>query len=399
MKARHNLSDAFHRQGAHNTLLTNLGPDEQMLGVINSAEALIRRELSAFFVKALTDLMPEGIQVPKPKFLRQGSNAYETLNDPLRSSEHYAEADSDLGQYFPLEFVKNGSRNPRVGAEKIRELTLAGLRVIAAKQFGWKVSAKKCCDRVYIRSDAYIDVTSYAIPKDQHRRMAEARMALSFRDALAKSDRDWAEAHEITWDEIPETSLLATLNGWVRSDAKAVNRSVNNMAALYGAPFKQTVRFEKALRDFNDDEDGPNSISLTLLTGERLDINICRLGRLDFAIVSVLGEVADGLFEFLPSPGNPDIDIMAGMTYEAKVRLADMLRNKQALIDKALNAPSLESAHDILKTVFGARFPDPPENARPQTTKPAKIVVPATPLPSKPTRPKAIAPRGNAHSA
>lgn len=399
MRARHNLSPAFHRLGSRDTLLTNLRPDDCMLRSINAAEALIRAQLATFLSDELGGLVPEGMKVPNAKFLRQGSNAYGTLIDPLRATVHYAQADSDLGLYFPLEFVKDGTPDPRLGARSLRELTLAGLKRIATKQSGWKVRAKECCDRVQIRSDAYIDVTSYAIPADEHRRMADERISLNFSEALAKPDLAVDEPHAISWDEIPETSLLATLGGWIPSDAKAVNETVKNMALYYGSAFKQTVRFEKALRDLHDDKAGPNSICLTLLTGQRLDLNICRMGRLDFAIVSVLGQVANGLFEFLPSPGNPDIDILGGVDHAVRHRLAEMLRDRQARISEALNASSIEVAHDMLKGVFGSRFPDPPASEQHAPSTPATSSEIGAAVLAVPTKTKVVAPRGNARSA
>lgn len=395
MRSRLNLSHAFHRSGSTNTLLTSLRPADQMMVEINDAENTVRRELGQFLDSHLKSVMPRGVSPPKAKFRRQGSNAYGTLIDPLRSSQHYADADSDVGLYLPLEFVKEGTPDPQVGARALRELTLAGLNEIAAKRPGWSVVCKTCCDRVVIRPDAYIDVTSYAIPAEQYRRMSEERAALIFQETFAKSDSVALESREITWDEIPETSLLATKSEWVRSDAKSVHKHVEHNSRLLGPVYKRSVRFGKALRDFLDDEDGPNSITLTLLFARHLDLSLCRMERDDLALAAVLGPVADGLFEFLPTPGNPDIDILAGIDASVKLRLASMLRERQSVISAAMNARSLEVAHDMLREVFGIRFPEAAagEEAR------DSVAGGAAPVILTPTKVKAVQPHGNARSA
>lgn len=395
MRSRLNLSHVFHRNGSTNTLLTSLRPADLMMAEINAAENTIRRELGQFLDSHLKSVMPRGVSPPKAKFRRQGSNAYGTLIDPLRSSQHYADADSDVGLYLPLEFVKEGTPNPQVGARALRELTFAGLNEIAAKRPGWSVVQKTCCDRVVIRPDAYIDVTSYAISAEQYRRMAEELAELNFHESLAKSDSAALESREITWEEIPETSLLATQSEWIRSDAKSIHKHVENNSRLLGPVYKRSVRFGKALRDFHDDEDGPNSITLTLLFARHLDLNLCRMERDDLALAAVLGPVAEGLFEFLPTPGNPDIDILAGIDDGVKLRLAAMLRERQAVISNAMNASSFEVAHDMLREIFGTRFPEATDEEKARDS----MAGGASPVILTPTKVKPVQPRGNARSA
>ncbi|GAB3683866.1 hypothetical protein GCM10028792_33860 [Salinisphaera aquimarina] len=361
---------------------------------IRSAEIVIRRGLAAFLDEHLKEAVPPGVEPPKPKFLRQGSNAYGTLIDPLRWSANYGEADSDVGMYLPLEFLQAGTPTPKLGAEALRQLTCAALKDIAARN-DWSFESKQCCDRVIIRSDAYIDVTSYAIPVAQHRAMA----ALNFREGLVKAESITAAENEISWEEIPHTSLLATKDGWVRSDAKAVHQKVENTSLLRGPLFKRVVRFGKALRDLNDDEDGPNSITYTLLVADKLDAGLCRLGRDDLAMLSVLGPVADGLFDSLPTPGNEDIDILEGVDLQVRHRLAKTLRDRQASIRQALDHSSIDQAHQILKGVFGSRFPDAPELPAESNSKISLATSSAAPAVVTAPRTKSVPLRGNAHSS
>ncbi|MES1948876.1 hypothetical protein C84B14_16085 [Salinisphaera sp. C84B14] len=395
MRTSNNLSGAFHKPGSSKTLLVNLAPNKEMLDEIRRAEAIIRRELSAILKKSLRVIMlcdEEG--TPAPKYLRQGSNAYGTLIDPLRGSTNYREADSDIGMYLPLEFIKGATSTPKLGAEKLRELTAQALTQIADAN-GWRSKSKHCCDRIYIRGDAHIDVTSYAIPRAQHRQM----VALASLESRSKMESSTVQSDEITWSEIPETSLLATSDGWVRSDAKAINNTIENASRLFGPIFKRVVKFCKALRDWGDDVAGPTSIALTLLTARKLDFNLCRLGRHDLALLAVLGPIADGLLGSLPAPGNEDIDILEATDYSVRQRLAVTLRQRQSELRDALYDQPCERAYDTMKGIFGPRFPDAPDEADEReiaVTNSSQLGFPAIVHASKN---RAVPLRGNAQSA
>ncbi|ROO25661.1 CBASS cGAMP synthase [Salinisphaera japonica] len=395
MRTSNNLSGAFHKSGSSKTLLVNLAPDNEMLDEIRRAEAIIRRELSAILKKGLSTIMlcDEGV-TPAPKYLRQGSNAYGTLIDPLRGSTNYREADSDIGMYLPLEFIKGATSTPKLGAKKLRELTAQALAQIANAN-GWRFKSKHCCDRIYIRDDAHIDVTSYAIPRARHQEM----VALAFVESSSKMDSSTTQSDEITWFEIPETSLLATSDGWVRSDAKSINNTIENASQLFGPMFKRVVRFCKALRDWGDDAAGPTSIALTLLTAKHLDFNLCRVGRDDLALLAVLGPMADGLLGRLPAPGNEDIDVLEATDYSVRERLAASLRQRQSALRDALHDQSCEQAYDTMKAIFGIRFPDAPDEARENDVGVTNTLGLAVPGIVHTSNNRAIPLRGNAQSA
>jgi hypothetical protein len=95
--------------------------------------------------------------------------------------------------------------------------------------------------------------------------MAKAHFAEQARSMLGGIEAD------LTWDEIPDGSLLATDDGWHRSDAKAIHEFVENAASLHGSAFKRNVRYIKGARDFGDDSAGPCSIAITLILARQMD--------------------------------------------------------------------------------------------------------------------------------
>jgi len=396
MHTLNNLSQAFHLSGSSKTMLVSLKPDGEMESEIDAAERLIRRALSANLPAHLRVSLPPGTVIPKPKYLRQGSRAYDTINDPVRASTYYNQADSDVGLYMPMEFVKEAASTPKLGAEALRAGILACLTDLAKAQ-GWKVKAKQCCTRVYIRADAHVDVTSYAIPQARYLELA-AESAANMRKAMDAAFADvQAVEDEITWEEIPAAAHLATLNGWIRSDAKAIHDKIQNTQLLKGPIFKRCVRFVKALRDHTDDAEGPCSIAITLIVADRLDLGLCRLERDDLAVYSMLNVIADALFQVLPTPGNEDVDILAGIPHDVRARLAQRLRVCSEVMRQALYELPLDRAHAALKTIFGDRFPaaelQPAHSSTSATTTaPSATVV---------TYPgvRAVAPRGNARSS
>lgn len=395
MKTLNNLASAFHLLGSNKTLLVNLRLDQSIEEKIDAVERIIRISLSESLPAHLCIELPPNIDVPKPKFLRQGSRAYKTINDPIRDSKHYQEADSDIGVYVPMEFVKEVVATPKIGVKVLRKVVFECLEKVA-RVHGWDVKEKHTCIRVGIRPDAHIDITCYAIPEIQFREMLAECTAHNVRKFAADG---LVEEDEITWDEIPETAHLATLTGWIRSDAKAIHQKIDNACALKGMIFKRVVRFIKAVRDFADDPDGPCSIAITLIVADRLDLALCRLDRDDLAVHSMLSVMQDALFKSLPTPGNEDVDILADMPYAIRERLAEKMRQCCMVMHEALYDLPVDRAHVALQKIFGERFPNAPAIAASSDTTVSIVSSAAQTITTQPSSVGAVAPRGNARSA
>lgn len=392
MEPLNNLSSAFHLLGSNKSLLAQLKPDHQMEDTIDEAEKEIRAHLGVRLPLRLQVVLPAGTVAPKPKFRRQGSRAYLTLNDPVRESTNFREADSDVGLYVPMELIKDSMATPQIGAEILRGIVFEELTALAEqnKKRGWFVKSKPCCIRVYISHDAHVDVTCYVIPEAEYKKMALEVAAFNMRKSVLDSASVAFAEDEITWEEIPLTAHLAMETCWIRSNAKAVHQKIEHTEALKGSFFKRIVRFLKALRDFADDKQGLCSIAITLIVANRLDMRLVQLRRDDLAVYSMLGELQTAIFEKLPTPGNEDVDILEKMPLETRLRLAEVFRQWQHVMHQALYHLPQDRAHEQLQGIFGPRFPDAP--------KPAEVIAAPAVIISQPSF-KPNQPPGNAKSA
>jgi hypothetical protein len=387
MRTRNDLSRSFYLPGASGTYFQALAPDPQMMDDIHDAERRIRSWLGTEIPKRLASHLPPGAKAARPKFMKQGSAACDLLNDPLRDSENYAEADADLGAYLPVTTFKKCTEDPGFAAKLYLELVEQALRELA-KKHGWTVTHKTCCIRVKVRTDAHLDVTCYVVPEAEFLVMkAAADTALGRRAAdFAAADADFVD---LTWDELPDQPLLATDDGWQRSNAKAVHNLVANAARLHGSEFKRNVRYVKGQRDFADDKLGPCSIAITVILAYRVDP--LALVRDDLGVLAALGIVAEGLEKHVPTPGNEDVDILKGVSPEERSRLAARMRSAQAQVRSAIFDLDRKQAHDVLRQIFGQRFPS-------ASNAPAEPAVSGAPTVMV-KRVAPLAPAGNVRSA
>lgn len=371
MRPRNDLSRSFNLSGCNQTYLHHLQTDDVTLAAIRAAERDIREVLSTGLPAQLEKRLLGGELPPKPKFRRQGSGAYGLLNDPLRGSENYAEADADLGVYQPLTALKKTTDSPSFAANHYLDAVQAVLSALAATR-GWAIKRKTCCIRIRVRYDAHVDVTCYVVPDDEFRQMAKA---FAFSEALNRAGASIDELErDLSWDEIPERPMLATDNGWRRSNAKAIHEVIDNAAKLYGPALKRIIRYVKGARDFNDDPKGPCSIAITLILVNNLG-NSPAATRDDLGVLAALGIVADGLMKKLPTPGDDDIDILEGLDYSARLRLAGWLRAAQAQVRAAIFEQTYDQAHDTLRTVFSTRFPTAAEAPAESVTAPVTAAI------------------------
>lgn len=381
---RNDLSRSFCCPGASDTYHCALNPDGGMKKDIQAAELAIRHWLGVELPRRLRAYLPQGATITALKFRKQGSWAYGLLNDPLRSSTNFAEADSDLGVYLPVSTLKSCTRDPGFAADLYLDLVEGALEELATRHQAWSVARKSCCIRVQVRFDAHVDVTCYAVPEADFAEMAKAHFVELAQRMLGETEQD------LTWDEIPNQSLLATKDGWSRSDAKAIHECVENAAALHGSAFKRVVRYVKGARDVIDDPNGPCSIAVTLILARQT----ARLSRDDLDVLTTLGHVADGLLVPIPTPGNEDVDILGALPQDERARLSRRLRQVQQRVSAAIFDLSWTQAHDVMRNVFGSRFPTaanaPAEENTPNTST-SRIVTAA--------KVAAAAPAGNVRSA
>jgi hypothetical protein len=392
MRTRNDLSRSFCLVGSPNTFHSALAPAADMMQQIQLAERAVRACLEVELPKRLMAYLPPGVKTTVPKFKKQGSAAYGLLNDPLRGSVNYNEADSDLGVYMPLGTLKKCTDQPAFAADIYLTLVYEALHALALKN-GWSTVKKRSCIRIKIRRDAHLDVTCYVVPEAEF-----SQMRVAFAERLRKSggafDASADASPDLTWEEIPDRPLLATKDGWVPSDAKAIHALVDHAAAVFGPAFKRTVRYVKGERDYADDAIGPCSIGITVILARHTDPRA--LVRDDLGVLSALGIVADHLTQHVATPGNEQVDILKDVPMATRVGLAARLRQAQARVNSAIFDLDREQAHDVLRSVFGSRFPkaaDAPSEREEKQTGPSIIIR------DEPKRIAAVAPAGNVRSA
>jgi hypothetical protein len=387
MRTRNDLSRSFCLPGASSTYHCALAPDASMKQHVVDAEHAIRAHLVLEIPERLAAHLSSDASVTRPKFRKQGSWAYNLLNDPLRTSVNYAEADSDLGVYLPVSTLKSCTNNPGFAADVYLDVVELALRSLADTKPNWTVMRRNCCIRVSVRFDAHVDVTCYVMPEIEFVAMNKAMFAEDVRATFDSADQ------ELTWAQIPDRPLLATKSGWVPSDARAIHDFIENAAAHFGPAFKRVVRYVKGERDYRDDSTGPSSIGETLILARHMDERA--LVRDDLGVLAALGTIADGLLHKVPTPGNEGLDVLEKVSWEDRQRLAGDLRRAQASVRSAIYDMSWEGAHAALRTVLGTRFPlasDAPAEREDGTKAPTLWIPRATTL-------TAMAPAGNLRSA
>ena len=169
------------------------------------ARALIRAHIRAALA---TRLAAAGIEMPavfSPKFITQGSVAYQTVNAPARAPQ---QADLDDGLYVPLSFCAD-TGSPRAVSELLIKAVEALLTDLARRQ-GWTIDSRNPnCTRVVIAPDKHVDMPIYSIPDDEFRRIAEHRYALA-KSAMTFDAFARAEVLDDNWDAMPERVRLAS---------------------------------------------------------------------------------------------------------------------------------------------------------------------------------------------
>lgn len=185
----------------------------------------------------------ESRQLITPRFMTQGSFAYGTITKPARPSKQ--QMDLDDGVYFPS----------RESAKELREIVFWRVSDFASKQ-DWDCILKPKCVRATISSDAHIDFPVYSIPDDQLKTVTEARAR-----AGEFSQGAGAEVNLLSYSSV-EGVLLATDDGWIKSDPRVIHKWVQDSKEKYGKRFTKYSKFLKAWRDHQWEKSDFSSIMI-----------------------------------------------------------------------------------------------------------------------------------------
>jgi hypothetical protein len=178
-----------------------------------------------------------------PRFLTQGSVAYDLLVDPCQKPPQ--QLDLDDGMYVRVDYLDNGQ--PALVARALFAIVEEALRPLCLQR-GWTLdSSKETCVRVQISSDSHIDIPIYSAP----RHLAELAETASFAaDALRTGQV--AKRAGRNYVKLPSDQImLAHRDGtWQQSDPLKLQEWVEDCVTRYGEDFRRACRYLKGWRDF-----------------------------------------------------------------------------------------------------------------------------------------------------
>jgi hypothetical protein len=180
----------------------------------------------------------------RPKFRRQGSHAYGTLNLPAWSGQ---QIDFDDGMFLPISFfMQNGAQSPAITSQGYFLLVEKALEPLC-KAHGWKLVEKDCCIRIEIDARTHLDIALYAIPDYEYETLIEkaVRSDSAYDVALMAFDE------ETYRDLNADTMMLAQRSeGWTESDPRAIEEWFIEAIRTHGEQLRRICRYLKAWRDF-----------------------------------------------------------------------------------------------------------------------------------------------------
>lgn len=199
-----------------------------------------------------------------PKFHRQGSYSYATLNSPAHVPPQ--QIDFDDGVFLPMTFIKgmeNLSGSPLITSDGYFALVGTLLRPLCDKQ-GWALDEERSsCVRIQIDSTSHLDIALYAIPDDQFKVMVQN--AMDMHPSLQKKMQDnrlklFDEIYNQLDDKL--VMLAKRKTGWMASDPRSIEKWFGRAIATHGEQLRRVCRYLKAWRD----EKWPEKSKLTSIT-------------------------------------------------------------------------------------------------------------------------------------
>ncbi len=192
-----------------------------------------------------------GMPVPNlsPKFRRQGSYAYRTLNVPAWTGQ---QIDFDDGMFLPVSFfVQGNSQSPAITSQGYFLLVEKALEPLCRAQ-NWKMIQKDCCVRIELDARSHLDIALYAIPDKEYatllEKAARADSLFAHDTALLAFDEF---ADRVYRDLDTDTIMLAQRSeGWTESDPRAIEDWFVEAVKTHGEQLVRICRYIKAWRDF-----------------------------------------------------------------------------------------------------------------------------------------------------
>ncbi|WP_139699418.1 CBASS cGAMP synthase [bacterium endosymbiont of Bathymodiolus sp. 5 South] len=293
----------------------------------------------------------------KPKFMTQGSFAYNTINTP--ENPPVQQMDLDDGIYFPLKYIEKASNgNFSQAAQTIRNIVYRCVNDLC-RDMNWNLEKKSKCLRVTLDTSSHIDLPIYSAPEKEMKKITKT----SLNSIMSTGSIDKFFAYE-KLDDI----LLATDDGWLKSDPRVIQQWVEDNKQKRGRNFIHYSKYIKNWRDCQWKKDSGFS-SIMVMAGisqamseysySENDNTALDLSSIVCMIKMYLDVNGDGIL----SPDNQE-------------RMDSELSNRNEII-KQLNKLSINlnesvsaGSSDFLTESFGSRFPS-------ESVKPSKEAAPA----------------------
>lgn len=283
----------------------------------------------------------------KPLFMSQGSFVYKTINLP--SNPPTQQMDLDDGVYLPLSYIENESRTGfHKAANIVRDVIYMCVHDVCNEN-SWKLKKHPNCLRITISSKAHIDLPIYSIPDEETHTIKEAATS----NHASTIQLDDLASRFLAFDKATNI-LLATDNGWLKSDPREIQEWVKNMKHTYGNEFTFYSRYIKAWRDYQYPLDSSKFSSIMIMSAIAKAFSEYSYSK-NKNIALDLSMIVNSLKLYISGNGIPH-------PTEDK-RLDESLPDRGSLI-RSLNSLSISlnkaaKTNDaaLLVTMFGSRFP------------------------------------------
>lgn len=145
--------------------------------------------------------------------------------------------------------------------------------------------------------------------------------------------------------------------GWIESDPKAFTNWFQGFVNDNGQQIRHMVKYLKAWKDYKNIDIKGMAITILVCNNFSVTANRDDISLLD-TVTNIIDSLEDSFHCYKPVTPT-DEDLFADISETSKNSILNGLNNLKRKLDIAINEKSNEKeATDILRTVFGDRFPD-----------------------------------------
>jgi hypothetical protein len=293
----------------------------------------------------------------KPKFMTQGSFAYNTINTP--ENPPVQQMDLDDGIYFPLQYIeKESNGNFSQAAQTIRNIVYRCINDLCINM-NWVLEKKSKCLRITLNKSSHIDLPIYSAPEKEMKKITETNLnSIIFMKSIDKF---------FAYEKLNDI-LLATDDGWLKSDPRVIQQWVRDNKKKYGRNFIYYSKYIKNWRDCQWEESSELS-SIMIMAGisqAMSEYTYLKNNNTALDLSSIVGMIKMYL----------DVDSIGILSPDNQIRMDSKLSNRNEIIERlnklAINLnESVNTGNSFFLTKsFGSRFPSKNE-------KPSRLVAPA----------------------